>query len=436
MTLQLLAIQFNHDFVDKRRSALNIRIDADTPIILPEWHVGMQGEVISTPAAYAIDQVDETQLAINAAFAWSGPSVRQVQIRAIQPNSGQLPWWLWISPQTTQPSAAVAGLLNWDDYARYLGYRQLYGAWRKSIAAESNVLGEIKPTWHAIYEDGVTGMQSLQLQNVRLRSRGVGVHEVVWRWQYRLKATQEWTDFASSKHLIYCTLRLPTLPWVQVPFVTTNIALPWAEVLEFSCRWASGTFNRDAAARRITEEVFRLGNSVLEYGCPLWACEMYANTALNLFDCSALLERLHGGVGNGPYVNCTDCACIVSTFANVLGADLWQSRMGAYVPAFMTRDVLTIGSRQWQAPCGWGLGFMFHEAAWKGNCVEADGVFDACLAVDANLDGGSSLHFPILPCNLPFGWPGDGHYRSLLAQPTDQLVCQPRPVERRRRAVV
>jgi hypothetical protein len=47
------------------------------------------------------------------------------------------------------------------------------------------------------------------------------------------------------------------------------------------------------------------------------------------FECTQFVERLRGGNGNGIYANCSDCATIVASFANVLGCDLWQSRMGS-----------------------------------------------------------------------------------------------------------
>ena len=66
------------------------------------------------------------------------------------------------------------------------------------------------------------------------------------------------------------------------------------------------------------------------------------------FDATHFLERLKGGLGNGIYVNCTDCATITSTFANALGADLWQSRMeppaGSLSFGFDLNPMLGIGS--------------------------------------------------------------------------------------------
>jgi hypothetical protein len=193
---------------------------------------------------------------------------------------------------------------------------------------------------------------------------------------------------------------------------------------------------RQGASQLITRRIFSLGENILEYGCPVGAIEMYSNTLLNTFDCSAFLERLAGGIGNGRYVNCSDCAAIVSTFANIVGCDLWQSRMGKYVPAFSTNPIRVIGSRFWDSPCGSGLGFTFHEVAWKGACTSDDEIYDACLEVDGTAYPTLAPHFPLLPMNMRFGNSGDGLYRDRVAAPSDRSVCEPRPWERRRRRVI
>src|SRR5439155_18829125 len=84
-----------------------------------------------------------------------------------------------------------------------------------------------------------------------------------------------------------------------------------------------------------------------------------------------------GGPGLGKYVNCSDCATIVSTFANAVGCDLWQSRMGY---GFGLNPLLAIGFNVWQTACGWGS-FSYHEVAWKDGCTANDPVWDACLQV-------------------------------------------------------
>jgi hypothetical protein len=131
-------------------------------------------------------------------------------------------------------------------------------------------------------------------------------------------------------------------------------------------------------------------------------------------------------------VNCSDCASIVSTFANALGCDLWQSRMGWF---FGLNPMLGIGSSVWQPACGW-TSFSYHEVAWEGNCLAANDVYDACLQVDGDADPTAAPHVPLLPQDLRFGNPGDLLYRDRLATPAGRPNCNPQPATRQRRKVV
>lgn len=165
-------------------------------------------------------------------------------------------------------------------------------------------------------------------------------------------------------------------------------------------------------------------------------CGVAAYDAANAgFNCTAFLERLHGGVGNGQYVNCSDCATFTSTFANILGCDLWQSRMGGQ--GFDLNPILAIGSDTWYPGCqSWPVpGFSYHEVAWTGSCTEADNVFDSCLQVDGDADPTTAPHVPLLPTNLQFGTPGSGYYRDRLATPPTRTSCAPAPMTRTRRTV-
>jgi hypothetical protein len=130
-------------------------------------------------------------------------------------------------------------------------------------------------------------------------------------------------------------------------------------------------------------------------------------------------------------VNCTDCATITSTFANALGCDLWQSRMGY---GFDLNELLSIGSNVWQTACGWG-GFSYHEVAWEDDCTSDDDVFDACLQVDGDANPTSAPHTPLLPVNLKFGLPGELTYRDRLATVAGRPNCNPQPGTRQRRAI-
>ena len=139
----------------------------------------------------------------------------------------------------------------------------------------------------------------------------------------------------------------------------------------------------------MTRGVYQLGPAVVTYDCPGGGSSHYSWGGG--FDCSAFIDRLQGGTGNGNYVNCSDCATFVSTFANILGCDLWQSRMrdNGFV-SFGLNPMLGIGSSTWEPCChgepGWGDAFSYHEVAWTGACTVTERVYDGCLQVDGDAD--------------------------------------------------
>jgi hypothetical protein len=231
-----------------------------------------------------------------------------------------------------------------------------------------------------------------------------------------------------TQHRVFAVLQAPTAPWQQTPAAPGNTQLPWSELLAHACTWANGAHTADEAAAAITRAVYALGPAVFEYDCPNGGSSWYSWPD---FDATAFLDRLGGGVGNGVYVNCSDCATFVSSCANLVGADVWQSRMGY---GFALNELLAIGSSTWQTACGWG-GFSYHEVAWKGACTASENVYDACLQVDGDADPTAAPHTPLLPVDMRFGNPGDGDYRDRLCPSSGGASCAPQPGTRARRPV-
>ncbi|WP_300035397.1 hypothetical protein [uncultured Roseobacter sp.] len=427
MSASLKQLLFNHDATDKRGSALNLRIDYDEAIVGPEWSRTSVRLPIELPIAYAARHIDPGALGIFANFSWNGLPPQRLEIQAV-PAQPRL--------SDADPRTALLRSLA-DSWAPINPTLSRYYASLAELAADAPpILGRIPPTPVTIGADGESGAVFLKLNGGRLRASAVGIHEIAWRWQYRTATSPRWQDFDTSFHRIFTTLDLPATPWLQEPAEVWNSALPWSGALELACSWASGArLKRDVAAM-ICAGVHAMGYGQIEYGCPVGAREMYTNTPMGIFDLTAFLERARGGLGNGPYVNCTDCACAVSTFANLLGADLWQGRMGQYVPAFMLRDSQTIGHSSWGSPCNLGLGFMFHEVGWSGDCEQDDAIYDASVVVDSNLSPFAHLPVPLLPAGIPFGSIWQTFYRRMLAAPESLLICHPLPEERRRRALI
>jgi hypothetical protein len=305
------------------------------------------------------------------------------------------------------------------------------------VIASANPLGDVHPTEVQFDADGRSGLELLRVTG-SLRDVPVGVYTARWRWECRIGPQDSWSEIGVTNHTIYVTLASPTRPWAQAPVHPANIELPWLDVLDIACRWASGARTLDQAAESITRAVNDLGGRFIEYDClgpgaALLGSPHYT-VVPGVFDCSAFLERLRGGIGNGRYVNCSDCAAIVATFANVLGCDLWQSKMGG-VLAFPLNPTRAIGSRVWQSACSVGA-FATHEVAWKGRCLEDDDLYDACLEIDGDADPSRAPQMPLLPANLPFGRLGAGRYRDRLVPLPGRGLCQPLPITRQRRIVV
>lgn len=222
----------------------------------------------------------------------------------------------------------------------------------------------------------------------------------------------------SEIHRIFVLLATPTAPWTQ--------ASPWVEALDLACGWASGAANADDAARLVTERYN--GSGRVSYDT-VAGSTMYG---FNTFSLSEMIERLTGGIGLGEKVNCTDSANTVSTLANLLGCNLWQSRMAS---GFDLNPMIPIGYNVWAVP--FNGAFSYHEVPWKGVCTQAEHIFDGCLKVDGDADPTTTPHVPLLPINLLFGDCNTMNYRKRLCPPTASGCpqCQPQPGSRQRRPI-
>jgi hypothetical protein len=369
--LAIEAIKFNRDPNAATHDALNIRRNAADFISVPEWQRFISVNPEDSPAAYAAAQTRGNPITIEVSLSSTDPGVAFVEVRVEH----------HVEARAVNFTNAKSGFVTFD------------------------------------------------LVDPPMARGRVGIWDREWRWEYRLAPHHPWQFFAVTRHRIYVVLDLPTGPWQQSPYAAGNIQLPWIEVLDYACRWAEGATSIDIAAALVTQAVYALGPAIITYDCPGGGSSHYS---WGNFDCSAFIERLRGGIGNGIYVNCSDCATIVSTFANVLGCNLWQSKMGY---GFALNAILAIGSNVWETACGWGS-FSYHEVAWKAGCTANDDVYDACLEVDGDSDPTTAPHVALLPQDLRFGNPGDLLYRDRLASPPGRPNCNPQPGTRQRRTVV
>ncbi len=245
---------------------------------------------------------------------------------------------------------------------------------------------------------------------IRTQQTSILKHRVQWAWRCgNVNGTGSGaTHLGKSEHLIYSVLRTPQEP----------MDLPWIGVLHKACVWAVNQTDEIGAASRVTEQVNSgrgvNNNPVLGYAMDTGGAAYSWST---IFDCSEYLSRLNGGNGNGEYVNCTDCACMVTTFANALGCELYEAAMGDSSDTFLCNKIIAIGQSRWAPPWEGEYDegeFKYHEVAWTGSCGNADELYDACLKVDGDADPAVSPHTELLPVNIVFHVAGQIRYKERL----------------------
>jgi hypothetical protein len=401
MGLQLESIAFNHDTNGHASDALTIRRNASQPVHVPEWRRGVSTTADDSPAAYSLADVRGNTVYIRVELSRTLPSDNTVEVRALDLNAG---------------GGCLYALLT----ALGLGWLVK--------PSPGNLLGRVVERKVHFGSGTSSGPVMFRLADHRLDTAGVEQGVTMWLWQYRATSMSPWIDIGITMHRVFAVLRAPTAPWQQSPAGLSNTQLPWADLLQYACSWAKGAKTADEASAAITKAIYALGPSIIEYDCPGGGSSWYSWPD---FDATALLDRLGGGPGNGIYINCSDCATFTSSCANLVGADLWQSRMGW---GFSLNEILAIGSSAWQTACGWGS-FWYHEVAWKGACTANERVYDACLQVDGDADPMSAPHTPQLPVDMRFGNPGDGDYRDKLCPAPGGASCAPQPATRTRRPV-
>jgi hypothetical protein len=367
-------IHFNHDAATASGDALNIRRNASgQPIRAPEWKFGHMPQ----PAAYARAALTGT-VTIRVRFR-GGPPNGVRRVRAID---------------AYLPPATPGGCLGW-----------FLALIAKIIhALVGNVLGDVKMRAIAFDAAGDSALETFELINHKLTVAAVGARTTEWVWQWRPirpRLFRRWHEFDRTSHRIYTVIDIPRGPWEQNA-TFNNLQLPWADALEKSCTWAVGASDANAAADRITRAINTRSN------------QGYTPTTIFGFSPPYQLTSYMTHLDSGaPFVlNCTDCANAVTTFANLLGCDLWEGRFFNMV----TRKFLTLNGNPANAAdwVSWSWGY--HEICWLASLGVAQPVYDGCLQLDMDNNYSDNVHVAQHPIKMQFGQSAPTDYRYRLIE--------------------
>jgi hypothetical protein len=413
--VNLVSIHFNHDPRSGARDAINVRRNgrSDDFSAGPEWRRGETTRPQDSVAAYAARQVGNNRVTIRVRLQRTVP-INEIEVRAVDPTIDR------------EAPSGCAGFFLWF----------LRGVVR-AVFGNVSILGDVVAK-RIVFGTADEVEELFECSSETFARPSVRDAITTWQWEYRASSSDRWQPFDATTHLIFKLLDSPTLPWRQEPYEAGNLALPRIDVLTYACSWARLAGDESTAAGRVVDNVLSLAPARITYDCPSRVSHYTDLFEDQQFFVSAFLDRLRGRPSLGPFVNCTDCATIVATFANAVGCDLDERRL--YHPnlqpdrewAFKINEVLAIGHSAWSTACGVD-NFRFHEVAWKGEGGPAGRIWDSCLRVDADSDPTRAPHVPLLVRDYPFGSEGSGHYLDRLAAPTSdgRPRCIPQSAQRR-----
>lgn len=333
MGVRLTSIQFHTGHAgDPTLPLVRVRIPGINevdPVDLPEWSAGRSRIAKDAPAAFCLSLLNGRAPQIRIRLDRDALGPETLYLRALEPSGANL-----------------------------LGRVGMPDGLAVDFAEAANVIV-------------VADLTEAQLDRV-------AIHDDTWDWQWRTDTSEPWQDLVRTRHRIMVGLAPPlTDPW-------SATVLPWTDVFEVAAGWAAGATTLDGAARRITRAVFSLGETSADH--PQFVYDPAGSFADGNFDCAGFLAAIAADDHSEEFptvLACTDASSIVSTFANVLGCALLQVQINVD-GQITTNPVRCVGQAEF---CS--RQFIFHEVAAKG---AAQGVWDACLMVDSDVD----------PALLPF----------------------------------
>jgi len=182
---------------------------------------------------------------------------------------------------------------------------------------------------------------------------------------------------------------------------------PWTDVLDMLLVWGvAGKSFPSVISSRITTYI----NSSVNFPYDTYGGGNTILSRNNVLKLSKFISDVKQG--NPMIGNCSDCATLVRTLSNILGADLMQIRFGE--ASFKCNKIMTIGSGEWKYPFEdiGGDGFRYHEIASTGITHDRK-VYDACLKVNRNALRPEAAMNAELPADTQFALFRDGEYRLL-----------------------
>jgi len=223
-------------------------------------------------------------------------------------------------------------------------------------------------------------------------------------FKFEYKAGGSWHSIPGqidTSHTVYTIHDQPMLTESATP---TAPYLPWVRVVDMVVGWVNGPSTADQITGIITDKVnvsFGLQYDTTS-GAPSYMTGTLASMQMEMSDFIDDYDTASFG-----RVNCSDCADLVSTFANTVGIDHQYQIIGYTTGSIPLNYMIPLG---WDWLIPFSGSFSFHAIVTPDSGVR---VSDATARLDSDGDAGPSsgpAHTPLLPVNLDFTY-----YNQLLS---------------------
>jgi hypothetical protein len=234
------------------------------------------------------------------------------------------------------------------------------------------------------FSGGTSGPVSFQISG--LTPNQVRYYPQRWKWyceDVNGSGSAE-VHLGDSINKIYYVLAQPQSPWT-----TSGTTEPWADVLYYTCWWASGQTTPEGAADKVARRLFLYNGGLYDTysGAPRYTNTGYGGTFY--------LTNFLGNMPDIGIVNCYDMGKSLVTFSNVVGGGLTYRFSG---PFGYLNCIYAIG-RGWTnnpfydnpmcdpnpiVPEDWGWAQGRSSFGNHAFGSISDNIFDACLTVDTD----------------------------------------------------
>lgn len=268
----------------------------------------------------------------------------------------------------------------------------------------------------------------IELPNMATQTTGTFV--VALTWQIK-KPASAWTTFDTTTHRVFVLADEPAIPWAR-PGVANRI-VPWTDVLEQACRWATGQKRTEDCVTAIAKNVYGLGgqtithstgdDTVIEYGDG--SSFDSGNGGFFLIN---FLETASFKMDADGFLNCSDLAGAVALLSSAIGCRVGVARIE---PTATSGTVNTNFMQLIGQPTPVRSAFAYHEfvaTITTAGTIAGLGTaaWDACGRLDdQTFPPVTSIVPPTSHFNVPANWALKAGaapvYSTQLLTPTQQL---------------